>query len=801
MAILQIQEINTRKDHLGVEYMLEISFGKNRSDTNWKPEYLEWEDFLERLKRVRRTNESMAEYDVMSKENKDRIKNGRAFVGGFVKSGRRKVENVENRWLLTLDADNADENFLFASDLILGGYQYAIYSTHSSRPGHLKYRLVLPADRAMTPDEHAAVSRKVADKIGMPYFDKTTFDVHRLMYLPSCSRDATPELVIGEGEPLAVDTVLNEYGDWRDPSEWPRHPDSDKKIAAELKKLGDPEDKLGVIGVFCKIYSIQDGIQAFIPDVYLPTASEDRWTYAGGSTFGGMRIYDDKWAYSEHQTDPANDGHCHNVFDLIRIHKYGHMDDDVKENTPTNKYPSYMEMQKFAINIPEVKVECLKSVQDEFDVFEENPDDPDAWKIILELDPKSRKPYPTAKNAEVILRNGPFKSVLAYDAFGNAEIIRGNLPWRDRERPQNDYEPWLGSDDNRMLHYFDKHYEFKSERTVKNAFVEVTRKNKFHPIKDYIESFIWDGIERIDTLFIDYLGAADDPHAYVRQVTRKSFLAAIKRIYEPGCKVDEMLVLIGPQGAGKSSLLAKLGRKWFSDSLKTFESKEAGEHLQSAWIFEISELSAMKKTEIDEVKAFLSKTEDKYRVAYDRVVSDFPRKCVFFGTTNTRDFLKDATGNRRFWPVDINPGKRKYSHWDHVNDAVVGQIWAEALELYRSGETLELNPQAQSEAFRQQSMHMEIDPREGIIQEWLDSPVDDFMEEGKQPEYRNRVCAAQIWTECLNNKKGSMRPWEAKEICDLMRRMPGWAELKNRAKVKGFGLQTAFDRVSVAGIS
>src|SRR5690606_9735586 len=121
-------------------------------------------------------------------------------------------------------------------------------------------------------------------------------------------------------------------------------------------------------------------------------------------------------------------------------------------------------------------------------------------------------------------------------------------------------------------------------------------------------------------------------------------------------------------------------------------------------------------SEVEEVKAFLSKTEDRYRVAYDRQVSEFPRKCVFFGTTNTREFLRDATGNRRFWPVEVHPEKAKYSHWEHLTDELVQQIWAEALSWYKAGESLELDEEAREEAIRQQSSHMEIDPREGLIQ-------------------------------------------------------------------------------------
>jgi predicted P-loop ATPase len=273
-------------------------------------------------------------------------------------------------------------------------------------------------------------------------------------------------------------------------------------------------------------------------------------------------------------------------------------------------------------------------------------------------------------------------------------------------------------------------------------------------------------------------------------------LAAVKRLYVPGCKFDQMMVLIGPQGAGKSSLLAKLGREWFSDSLRTFENKEAGEHLQSGWIFEIGELSAMKKTEVEEVKAFLSKTEDRYRVAYDRQVSEFPRKCIFFGTTNTRDFLRDATGNRRFWPVEVHPEKAELSHWDHLTEELVSQIWAEVLTWFKAGETLELDNEARDEAERQQALHMESDPREGLIQEWLDTPIEDEL--GRPTDdLRNRVCAAQIWSECLGNKRGTIRPWEAKEVCDILRRIPGWQERKKRARVPGYGLQTIFERLEM----
>ncbi|PYI57040.1 virulence-associated E family protein [Paenibacillus flagellatus] len=778
---------------------LDISFGKNRSDTNWKPEYLSWDEFVERLRKVRRTAETMAEYDKMHNIARGKIKDGPAFVGGLVRGGRRKKESVDTRSLITLDVDHADDSFLFACELVLGGSAYVVYSTHSHRPEKPKYRLIAPVDRAMSPDEYAAVSRKLAEQIGLDYFDKTTFDVHRLMYLPSCSKDAEPVLEVYEGAPVSVAAVLAEYEDWRDPLQWPRHAD-DKAHRQTAKKMEDPRGKQGVVGAFCRCYTISEAIEAFLPDVYEPVDdSLTRYTFVGSSSYGGLVVYDDDtFAYSHHESDPVS-GREVNAFDLVRLHKFGSLDDRASETTNITKLPSYTAMLAFATQDGKVKRERLAELADDFDEeapddVEEEPEGDDSWVDQLKTNEKTGFPLATAKNCEIILSNGPFKGALAYDAFGNTEVVRRALPWRDRERPHEDYEPWLGADDRRLEHWFGKTYEIKSGTTIKNAFTEVAHKNRFHPIIEYLEAQEWDGEHRLDRLFVDYLGAVDT--AYVREVTRKMLIAAVKRLYEPGCKFDYMLVLVGPQGAGKSTIIQMLAQRWFSDSLKTFDTKEAGEHLQSAWIFEFGELAGMTKTEVDEIKQFITKRSDKYRVAYDRVITDFPRKCVFFGTTNNWNFLKDPTGNRRFWPVAIEPERRTKSVFTDLSEYEIGQVWAEVLQAYRSGEELVLSPEVDVEAKRIQGVHMEDDPRSGIIQEWLETPIEDeWGESSDVGQLRKRVCASQIWVECLHNKAGAIRPWEAREICDILRRIPGWRERKGRARIPGYGLQTVFERV------
>ncbi|NHN33569.1 DUF927 domain-containing protein [Paenibacillus agricola] len=334
---------------------LDISFGKHRTDISWKIEYLAWGEFVDRLRKVRRTAETMAQYDKMDKAKRGKIKDGICFVGGLVRGGRRKKESIDTRSLLALDVDRADDDFLFSVELVLGGSAYVIYSTHSYRPDEPKYRLVVLPNRNLSPDEYAAISRKLAEQIGMDYFDKTTFDVHRLMYLPSCSKDAEPVLEVYEGEPLDIDKLLGEYKDWRDPLQWPRHAD-DKIQRHTSKRMEDPRAKRGIVGLFCRCFSISDAITTFLPDKYDATdESLTRYTYAGSSSFGGLVVYDeDTFAFSHHESDPCS-GREVNAFDLVRLHMFGDLDEGLADNTNLEEKPSQVEMKRYAAELPEVK--------------------------------------------------------------------------------------------------------------------------------------------------------------------------------------------------------------------------------------------------------------------------------------------------------------------------------------------------------------------------------------------------------------------------------------------------------------
>lgn len=306
---------------------LRVIQGKSRKDTNWKVLTISWEKLVERLSNSRKTSETHAEYMRLKKDDRekaDKIKDIGGFMGGILaEGGRRKAENVKSRSMITLDADNAPADLAER----LGGLPECaacIYSTHSHSPEAPRLRLIIPLDREVTPDEHSAISRKVADIIGLEYFDRASFSANQMMYWPSHSKDVEPYFWSRDGGFLCADSVLEMYKHWKDPAEWPKAPGEDPRVASGQKKE-DPRTKEGPVGDFCRAYTIAEAIQEYLPDVYEPTTDPNTWKYIPSESAAGLRIYDDVFATSYHATDPAFGG-SHNAFDLVRIHKFGKMD-------------------------------------------------------------------------------------------------------------------------------------------------------------------------------------------------------------------------------------------------------------------------------------------------------------------------------------------------------------------------------------------------------------------------------------------------------------------------------------------
>ncbi|MCB6697415.1 virulence-associated E family protein [Thomasclavelia ramosa] len=759
---------------------MKIAYGNSRMDKKWKNTDISWEDFCSRVKTTQRTTETVEEYRKMRKGGQDSIKDVGGFVGGHLKDGRRKKGNVLSRSMLTLDMDYGIST-IWEEISTFFPYQCCIYSTHKHTPENPRLRLIIPLFRDVGEEEYAAVSRMVAKEIGIDLFDDTTYEPERLMYWPSTSRNGIFVYEEKDGSLLDPDVFLNKYDDWRDTSTWPVSSRQSEILDRSLKEQADPLSKEGVIGTFCRTYSVSRAIDTFLKDIYEPSAMIGRYDYIPADSSAGVILYDDKFAYSHHATDPAS-GRLLNAFDLVRIHRFGHLDDRATESTPPSKLPSFINMCEFAIQDDEVKAQFTKERMEQarIDFTEDN------WQTALELD-KQGKIKDTLDNIVLIIRNDSELESIAFNKHRDGIDARDGLPWEQMKGGWND------SDNAALKVYLSNKYGIYSPTKTKDAILAVAAERSYHPIKEYLDHLPeWDGTDRVETLLIDYFNATDN--SYTRAVTRKMMVAAVARIVHPGTKFDSVLILNGPQGIGKSTFFAKLAGDWFSDSLTLTDMKDkAGpEKLQGYWILELGELAGMRKTDVEVVKSFISRSDDKYRASYGVNVESHPRQCIIVGSTNAESgFLRDITGNRRFWPVRISgDGKRKA--WQmSVYD--VEQIWAETLVIYAKGEKLYLEGSDVELATNEQADAMESDEREGLVRTYLDTLLPDDWNDLSLYERRNYlngsefggesrvgtvertlVCNMEIWCECFGRDASAMKPADSYAIAGIMKKINGW---------------------------
>lgn len=784
---------------------LYISTGNSRMEKRWNGAEMELEEFIRRISQTIRTAETVEQYRKLSKAKQDSIKDVGGFVMGRLKGGRRKKDCVVFRSALTLDMDHATADIPEQMELFFD-FRCLIYSTHKHTPEAPRFRLVVPLSRNVSPDEYAAVARKVAEDIGMELFDDTTYEPSRLMYWPSTSADGEFVFRDIEGEILDPDAVLSRYKDWRDSSEWPVSGRQQAVVLREMKKQADPLEKEGVVGAFCRTYSVEQAIDIFLPDVYQPSAMQGRYDYIPADSQAGVVIYEGKFAYSHHATDPAC-GKLMNAFDMVRIHKFGELDVRAPEDTEASRLPSFKAMSEFAVSDEKVK---LTLAEDRAQSARKEFSGEDDWHKGLELD-RQGKVKDTLDNLVLAIRHDIGLQSIAFNLHRDGIDTGEGLPWKQIKPGWND------SDFASLKVYLNKGYGVYAPTKTKDALLAVASERAYHPVKEYLDALPeWDGVKRIDTLLTDYLGAEDS--AYTRAVIRKTLAAAVARIYQPGTKFDSVLILNGPQGIGKSTLFARLAGTWFSDSLTLTDmrDKSGPEKLQGYWILELGELAGMKKTDVETVKSFLSRVDDKYRASYGLNVESHPRQCVIVGSTNTESgFLRDITGNRRFWPVRVN-GESVKKPWQISGEDVL-QIWAEAKAVYESGERLYLEGDVAAMATSEQAEAMETDDREGLVRTYLDTLLpenwdsmslydrrnflngSEFGEERQTGTVRRMmVCNMEIWCECFGRESSVLKKIDSYEISGIMRKIEGWgkyAETKNG--MSGFpiyGKQRAYVR-------
>lgn len=797
---------------LNNDFSIDLATAHSRIAKKWRNRHWLWSELLQRCSETKRTGETAAEYARMSKEEQSNVKDVGGYVGGYLSGGIRKNANVMYRTVATLDIDYGTVN-VWDDFTMAFGFAAMIYSTHKHSSKTPRYRLVFPLSRQVSPAEYEPLCRKIAAEIGIDLFDDTTYELPRLFYWPSTSKDADFVFDYQDGPACDVDAILSQYVDYKDVSAWPLSSREGDVIAHEIKKQGDPTEKPGVIGAFCRAYSIEDAIDTFLSDKYEKTGHDGRYTYKLGSVAGGLVCYEGKFAYSHHETDPASKQLC-NAFDLCRVHLFGAQDEGSRALDVTRK-PSYAAMQEFAAKDKAVKLlmarERAQAAADDFDGLDdaELPEDyNDEWKAELEYT-KSGKLLCNIANIILILENDPaLAGHIVHDLFTGMDSAKDGLPWNKNANQ------WTDTDDANLRVWLEKHYNITGKEKIADALTAVLTRHSYHPIRDYLNGLTWDGVPRLDRIIIDYMGAEDSE--LNRAMSRKHFVAAVARVFNPGCKYDYCLIMSGAEGIGKSTLLRVMGGKWFNDSITTLEGKEGMEQLRRAWVVELGELSSIKRSDVEQVKAHLSKQVDIYRAAYARRVLEHPRQCVFCGTTNEALFLKGDTGNRRFWVIPVVAELRKYRDWSEAIRRDRDQLWAEAVHYYKQGEPLYLSEELEAQAKqRQQDFNDDNDdPIVAMLDKYLNTllPVNwDTMDIQARRSYlrdpdplqaegtvkRDKVCAAEFICEQLGK---DMADKDYKYLCRRVSKMigdrPEWERVSStKHAAKLYGTQRGFRRV------
>ena len=356
----------------------------------------------------------------------------------------------------------------------------------------------------------------------------------------------------------------------------------------------------------------------------------------------------------------------------------------------------------------------------------------------------------------------------------------GSIPWDSNKN----YRAWSSYDDSALFSILQSDYGMNSRNDYFDAIKNVAVRKKFHPVRELLDSLVWDGEEHIRSLLPDYLGVEDTEYQY--QVMRLWMLGGAARIYDPGCKFDYTLILQGPQGIGKSTFLRLLSLKdeWFNDSLDSLDSDKSAQSLLGSWIIELAELKSLARTAggVESVKRFLTATQDKYRVPYERRADIFLRQCIFAGTTNKNDFLQDETGNRRFLIIltGVNEPRKSLFKAETMDD--INAAWAQAVHTWKTEKPELLLPNScRKQAEELQAESMSDDGKVGIIQEYLSD--------------KQRTCAIEIWREALK-ESGRPAKWQASEINNIVSGLSGWKRMSSPAKFGEYGSQRGFQKCS-----
>ena len=819
---------------------------------------LPWSQFRQLFHTPLRTTETQAYYQQLDKKNPERARlkvlNG-WYLGAPIEGKTRNRTAVQARQIITLDLDTLTpetfQQLTVHGNHYLSQYEMLLHTTRSHTPENPRLRAIILCENDIELEEFEPLTRILAWHCDstMEAVDKATFRIAQMMYFPTCSIDQEYWHGYNSGKTLIAAELLNSWqGDWRDFSCLPRKTSDNPRRFAE--KAEDPATKPGLIGAFCRVYGIRDVIEQFLPEIYgnPDTHSADvRYTYLKGQSQFGAVVYDDKFMYSWHGTDPAGD-QLRNAWDLVRIHHYGHLDIGKSEDNP-NALPSQIEMTKWVKKIADVNKQLVKDsldveamfggIEDDLEddstadriaaflgsdsYLDDVPDYPghnvkipirQDWYTDLELGREGIKA--TLNNVLLILTHDKrLRNCCQLNAFNGEIMYKKKIisqipevnPPEVKDKINGDL--WNDTHDAFVKAILSAPrgkngvgYGIQVSDNILTAAVRLVADGlQFHPVIHHLVSLPeWDGIERVERLWIDYLGTPDN--AFYRESAKLFLTGAIARLFYPGIPFDFMPILMGEQGLYKTTFVRELGfgsNKWGKEfDAPLDQKKDATEQIKSAWILEMSEISALKYSEIQHQKSFLTRITDRVRLSYDRRMSEFDRQCVFVGTSNEYEFLKDYA-NRRYWPIRVANKQIDMELFKINRD----QIWSEALYLFidkakRKGydrdniffnlsiEANKIAENIQQDARVQSADEFDIQ----YIQNYLDTPVKlselnntlGLENDSDKPDplvLRVKTNAKQILGDCLNESIETLNPstknYRLQSIGNTMKEVSGWA--------------------------
>lgn len=732
------------------------------------------------------------------------------YLLGTLQGGRRTKNSIVSRSGVQLDADRATEE---TWDAVAGlGVLGLVHTTYSSAPDGLRLRVILPLDREVSPDEYMHIVAVLMDRLGKDAFDPGSLQAERYMFKPSVApqhRDWYRYEVL-DGPPLSADAWLADFTDDLSTAPAPR-PSKNKRNPLEIE---------GTVGAFNRAYSIAEAIEKF--DIPYEPAGPGRYHLVGARAGAGIHEVTPDLVYSHHAGDPAY-GQTLSAFDLVRVHLYGILDEDVPADTPVNRLPSTLAALERMSSDEGVVREIVGGDFSELDMPDPLSDDDDtddsggqntdpeaspaaakprAWWLDLVRNTRSGEVKDVVGNWDLISTNDPVFKSLYWDDLDLSVKTNRDLPWRTLDRGAE----FTATDRAALSLHVERSYGIRPPRMLLDDLVMVTAQRRpHHPVREYLESLEWDGVERLEECLPGVV-----PTEYTRLVARKCLTAAVARVFEPGIKWDFSLIIYGTEGLGKTFWIDKMSRGWTAP-LGDIRSKDTLLAMQRSWIVTSDEGFSMKKSDADSLKEFLTRTHDVFRMPYEREVLSHPRQCVIWGTTNDPTFLRRQEGNRRY--LIIHSENRV--GFSQLTDDYVDQVWAEAVHLYRSGEELFLDEVGSAIAAQAREAYIEEDTLTGIIQDFLEQPIPDNWDDMSPEErivYRmesadagsispvgthliQQTCSTQIWVECLRRPIGERRRPDLLDIATSLRNLPGWRPVPGRTRVPNYGPQQVFERV------